>query len=87
MKEIHLERLLLGRKPGELLELQGRLDRLDSDNYKSKVADQLPNSRRTSCYEGKTLSSASSKESTLLLVSESKRRAEQNVGGRCYIQS
>lgn len=34
---------MLGRKPGELLELQGRLDRLDSANYKSKVADQLPN--------------------------------------------
>ena len=43
IKEIHLDRLLLGRKPGELLELQGRLDSLDSDDYKSKVANQLPN--------------------------------------------
>lgn len=34
---------MLGRKPGELLELQGKLDRLDSDNCKSKVANQLPN--------------------------------------------
>lgn len=43
IKEIHFDRLLLGRKPGELLKLQGRLDSLDSDKYKSKVANQLPN--------------------------------------------
>ena len=43
VKEIHLERPLVERKPGELLELQGRLDSLDSDDYKSKVANQLPN--------------------------------------------
>ena len=35
-----LERPLLGRKPTELLELISRLDSLNSDDYKSKVANK-----------------------------------------------
>ena len=37
-----LERPLLGRKPAELLKLISRLDRMSSDDYKSKVADKYP---------------------------------------------
>ena len=37
-----LKRPLLERKPGELIKLISRLDRLHSDDYKSKVADKFP---------------------------------------------
>ena len=83
VEEIHLERPLLERKPGELLKLISRLDRLDSDDYKSKVGQLLYRTQRR-C---QTFLRARSKESTIPLTSENKRRVRQNVGGRCHIQS
>ena len=92
-----LERPLLGRKPAELLKLISKLDSLSSDDYKSKVAGKYQIVRRTWYHEGQllyhtqrrcqTFPSVSSKESTLPLVPENKRRVGQDVRDRCHIQS
>ena len=89
---------LLKINPGDLLKLISRLDSLDSDDYKNKVADKYPklvegSGVRKASYcialkdDAKPFPVPVPRKVSFPLYQQTKEELDRNVGGRCHIQS